>query len=58
MTMKNPKREFKMGKVQLRIMQFLWQHGEASAREISDGLAVELQLSHSTIQTLLRKLEK
>jgi BlaI family penicillinase repressor len=54
--MKKP--EVKLGKVQLQIMQFLWQTGEATAREITNHLAGQEELSHSTVQTLLRKLEK
>lgn len=51
------RQEVKLGKVQLRIMQFLWQTGEATAREITSHLAEGGELSHSTVQTLLRKLE-
>lgn len=47
----------KLGKVQLRIMQILWERGQATAREITDELAKTETLAHSTIQTLLRKLE-
>ncbi len=52
------KNEIRMGKVQLRIMQFLWDQGEAPAREISDHIATTDAISHSTVQTLLRKLEQ
>lgn len=44
--------------MQTRIMQFLWENGESSAREISDYILATEPISHSTIQTLLRKLEK
>ena len=30
--------EFQMGKIQLRIMKFLWEKKKATAREITDGL--------------------
>jgi BlaI family penicillinase repressor len=53
--MKQP--DIKLGKVQLQIMQFLWQRGEATAREITNHLADAGGLSRSTVQTLLRKLE-
>jgi BlaI family penicillinase repressor len=50
----------KLGKVQLQIMQVLWQRGSATAREITDDLN-QLEgakpIAHSTVQTLLRKLE-
>lgn len=47
----------KLGKVQLRIMQILWQKGSATAREITDALSPAGEIAHSTVQTLLRKLE-
>ncbi|MEP6756293.1 MAG: BlaI/MecI/CopY family transcriptional regulator [Chthonomonadales bacterium] len=47
----------KLGKIQLKIMQILWQNGSATAREITDELAPTENLAHSTVQTLLRKLE-
>ena len=47
----------KLGKVQLQIMQILWEHGEATAREITDALNQAEPIAHSTTQTLLRKLE-
>jgi len=49
--------EIRLGKVQLHIMQFLWESGEATAREITQHLEPVHALSHSTVQTLLRKLE-
>ena len=47
----------KLGKVQLQIMQVLWERGEATAREITDALNLSEPVAHSTTQTLLRKLE-
>jgi BlaI family penicillinase repressor len=47
----------KLGKVQLQIMQILWERGEATAREITDALNQSEPVAHSTTQTLLRKLE-
>jgi BlaI family penicillinase repressor len=47
----------KLGKVQYRIMQVLWRSGKATAREITDELAQERPIAHSTVQTLLRQLE-
>lgn len=46
-----------LGKVQLQIMQILWERGEATAREITDALSLAEPIAHSTTQTLLRKLE-
>lgn len=52
----------KLGRVQLRIMQVLWRRGKATAREITDDLNAQganrdAVIAHSTVQTLLRKLE-
>jgi len=38
-------------------MQVLWRDGKANAREITDALNKETPIAHSTVQTLLRKLE-
>ena len=51
--MKGPK----LGKVQLQIMQVLWNKGKASAREITETLNRGEPIAHSTVQTLLRQLE-
>ncbi len=46
-----------LGKVQLQIMQLLWDRGHATARDITDELSRTEPIAHSTVQTLLRKLE-
>lgn len=46
-----------LGSVQLRIMRVLWDEGEATARQITDKLSRITPIAHSTVQTLLRKLE-
>ena len=45
------------GRVQLKIMQVLWKRGKATARQITDDLSRKEKIAHSTVQTLLRKLE-
>ena len=47
----------RLGRVQWRIMQVLWEKGRANAREITDALNKIEPIAHSTVQTLLRKLE-
>ncbi len=47
----------KMGKVQFRIMKVLWARGRTNAREITEDLNEISPIAHSTVQTLLRKLE-
>ena len=46
-----------LGRVQLQIMQVLWDRGRANAREIADALNESCEIAHSTVQTLLRQLE-
>ena len=47
----------RIGNVQFKIMRVLWKLGEANARQISDELAGDSTMAHSTVQTLLRQLE-
>jgi len=47
----------RLGRVQLQIMEILWRRGQATAREITDEMSRRAPVAHSTIQTLLRKLE-
>ena len=47
----------RFGKVQFRIMQVLWKKQRANAREITDEMNKISPIAHSTVQTLLRKLE-
>lgn len=48
----------RLGRVQLRIMQVLWDKGRATAREVTDQLNTAEPIAHSTVQTLLRGLEE
>ena len=47
----------RFGRMQHQIMQVLWTRKRASARDITDALNKEEEVAHSTVQTLLRKLE-
>ena len=47
-----------LGRVQLLIMQVLWDRGRATAREITDQINASEPIAHSTVQTLLRGLEE
>jgi BlaI family transcriptional regulator, penicillinase repressor len=57
--MENPRGAPSLGKLELRIMQVLWQSGPVTARQITDAIneGVTRPVAHSTIQTLLRKME-
>ena len=46
-----------LGRVQLLIMQVLWEKGRSTARQITDAINVSEPIAHSTVQTLLRGLE-
>ena len=48
----------RLGKVQLHIMQLLWERGALTAREITLALSESKPIARSTVQTLLRKLER
>src|SRR5688572_18681871 len=48
----------RLGRVQLSIMQVLWERGRATARDITELLSRRKPIAHSTVQTLLRKLEQ
>lgn len=47
-----------LGRVQLLIMQVLWDKQRATAREITDTINESEPIAHSTVQTLLRGLEE
>ena len=46
------------GRVQLQIMQVLWEKQRATAREITDAISANESIAHSTVQTMLRVLEE
>ncbi|HTU26737.1 MAG TPA: BlaI/MecI/CopY family transcriptional regulator [Pirellulales bacterium] len=48
----------RLGRVQLLIMQVLWDRGLATAREITEAISASEPIAHSTVQTLLRGLEE
>jgi BlaI family penicillinase repressor len=47
----------RLGKVQRQIMEVLWREGRATARQVTQELSRTESIAHSTVQTLLRKLE-
>lgn len=58
--MKKTEESPQFGRVQLRIMQILWEKDLATAREITEALNARHPsepIAHSTVQTLLRGLE-
>jgi predicted transcriptional regulator len=51
-------KSIQLGDLQLAIMRFLWQLGEASVTDVHRGLFAERQLAPTTIATMLRKMEE
>ena len=47
-----------LGRVQMRIMQVLWNKQKATAQEITDAISEIEPIKHSTVQTFLRILVK
>lgn len=47
----------RLGDLQLRILQALWVRGECHVAEVHAALQTERKLAHTTISTMLRKME-
>jgi BlaI family penicillinase repressor len=47
----------RLGDLQLKIMQVLWEKTEATIAEVHEGLPAETDLAYTTIATMLRKME-
>lgn len=54
----NPPRDVALSDLQLDLMRVLWQRGEASTAEVAEALAGSRSLAHTTVATLLTRLEK
>lgn len=51
-------RKTQLSDLQLAVMRVLWQRGEAATAEVVADLAAERGLAHTTVATLLTRLEK
>jgi BlaI family penicillinase repressor len=56
--MKSSSDHFRLGDLQLRILKELWACGEASVAEVHATVGSERSLAHTTIATMLRKMEE
>jgi BlaI family penicillinase repressor len=56
--MPKPKREVHLSELQLAVMRALWRRGEASTAEVAAELGPKRDLAHTTVATLLTRLEK
>lgn len=52
-----PSARLRVGDLQLRILQILWNAGEASVAGVHKTLQPERDLAYTTIATMLRKME-
>src|ERR1700733_13209152 len=52
------KDKLKLASLQLAIMQVLWQRGEATVAEVREALRESRPLAHTTIGTMLAKMER
>ena len=50
--------EVSLSELQLSLMRVLWQHGESSTADVAEALRAERNLAHTTVATLLTRLEK
>jgi predicted transcriptional regulator len=56
--MKSSRDHFRIGDLQLRILKELWACAEASVAEVHATVGSERSLAHTTIATMLRKMEE
>jgi predicted transcriptional regulator len=50
--------DYKLTELQVEIMNVLWERGEASVGDVRNALRPERDLAHTTVSTLLSRLEK
>lgn len=50
-------KQFRLGDLQLRIMQVLWDRGSATVAEVLEQLGPQVDLAYTTVATMLRKME-
>ena len=55
--MNDSNQHHRLGDLQLRILQALWERGECGVAEVHAALQTERKLAHTTISTMLRKME-
>jgi predicted transcriptional regulator len=50
--------EIRLGRLETRIMNVVWDRGSATVREVKDALWKSKKLAYSTVLTMMRKLEE
>jgi predicted transcriptional regulator len=56
--MAKPQRKTQLSDLQLAVMRVLWNRGQATTAEVVADLAAQRGLAHTTVATLLTRLEK
>lgn len=56
--MAGKERDVALSDLQIAVMRVLWERGEPSTAEVAEVLAAERGLKHTTVATLLTRLEK
>ena len=54
---KKKKTGMRLGRLELEIMNVVWERGTATVQEVKDALAARRPRAYSTILTMMRKLE-
>ena len=49
--------QLRLSRVELKIMETMWQHGRLAIREIQEHLPKGKSLAYSTVQTMVYRLE-
>ena len=49
--------DIRLGRLELQIMNAVWEHGEASVHDVKDALGSGRKPAYSTVLTMMRKLE-
>lgn len=57
-SLQDPEQTGDLSELQLALMQVLWHRQEASVAEVAEALRPERDLAHTTVATLLTRLEK
>jgi len=52
------KSDIRLGRLELEIMNAVWDRGDATVRQVKDALAPRRKRAYSTILTMMRKLEE
>jgi predicted transcriptional regulator len=50
-------REIRLGRLELQIMNVVWEHGKATVHDVKDAISKGRKPAYSTILTMMRKLE-